>query len=181
MELEVRNFYKALAPRPVVLISTRDKKGNVNAAPFSFVMPVSMDPPLVAFASARERDTLDNIRETKEFVINIPTEEILGKLWVCGGKFPKGVDEIKKSGLSETPSDKVKPPRIRECVAWFECMLFKEFKAGDHAIILGEVLTATVGDRIINEKGNLDIRAVNVLMHLGGPEFAVPKKVVNAE
>jgi flavin reductase (DIM6/NTAB) family NADH-FMN oxidoreductase RutF len=181
MDLEVGNFYNALAPRPVALVSTIDSEGNVNAAPFSFVMPVSMDPPLVAFASAHERDTLDNIRETGEFVINIPPEEILERLWTCGKKFPKGIDEIKKSGLTETPSDKVNPPRIMECIAWFECKLFKEFEAGDHVILLGEVLTAAVEDRIIDDKGNLDIRSVNVLTHLGGPEFAVPKKVVKVE
>jgi len=181
MKLELKKFYKALAPRLVVLVSTVDKDGNVNAAPFSFVMPVSIDPPLVAFAAAHERNTLANIRETMEFVINLPPEEILEKLWVCAKKFPKSTNEIEKSGLTEIPSEKVKPPRIEECVAWFECKLVNESEVGDHVVLLGEVLTAEVKEGIIDKKGNLDIYSVNVLLHLGGSEFAVSRRMVSAE
>jgi flavin reductase (DIM6/NTAB) family NADH-FMN oxidoreductase RutF len=181
MQLEPRNFYKALAPRPVVLVSTSDGSGRVNAAPFSFVMPVSMDPPLVAFSAAHERDTLANIRETREFVINIPPEEILEKLWDCAKKFPRGTDELEHSGLGEVPSKNVSPPRVKECVAWLECKLIDEFEAGDHVIILAEVLTAEVMDNIMDEKGNIDIYSVNVLMHLGGSEFAVPRRMVGVD
>ncbi len=181
MRLELRNFYKAIAPRPVVLISTIDGNGKVNAAPFSFVMPVSLDPPLLAFASAHDRDTLDNIRETGEFVVNIPSRGILKNLWICAKKFPKGINEIERSGLTEKPSERVKPPRIMECVAWFECKLVNESDAGDHVILLGEVLAAEAIDGIINEKGNLDIRSVDIPMHLGGSEFAIPGEIVNVE
>ncbi|HDH41377.1 MAG TPA: flavin reductase family protein [Candidatus Altiarchaeales archaeon] len=181
MRLELKKFYSALAPRLVVLVSSVDGDGNVNAAPFSFVMPVSMDPPLLALASAHERDTLANIRETGEFVVNLPSEEILKELWICAKNFPRGIDEIEKSGLTEIPSERVNPPRIEECVAWFECKLVNEFEAGDHVILLGEVLAAGVKGDIIDEKGNLDISSVNVPLHLGGPEFAVPGRVVSVK
>ncbi|OYT41126.1 MAG: hypothetical protein B6U86_03095 [Candidatus Altiarchaeales archaeon ex4484_43] len=181
MKLELKKFYSALAPRLVVLISTVDGDGNVNVAPFSFVMPVSMDPPILAFASAHERDTLTNIRETREFVVNLPSEEILKELWVCAKKFPRGTDEIEKSGLTEMSSERVNPPRIEECVAWFECKLANELEAGDHVILLGEVLAAEVREGIIDKKGHLDIYSVAVPLHLGGSEFAVPGRVVSVE
>ncbi|MEW6189656.1 MAG: flavin reductase family protein, partial [Actinomycetota bacterium] len=94
MKLELGNFYKILAPRPAVLISTIDGRGRTNVAPFSFVMPVSRTPPLIAFALAPQRHTLANIRETREFVVNIVPEEILDELLICGKSFPKGVSEI---------------------------------------------------------------------------------------
>jgi len=181
MHLDVENFYKVLAPRPVVLVSTVDSEGRVNAAPFSFVMPVSMNPPLVAFASGHDRDTLVNIRETKEFVVNIPPKEILENLWVCGNRFPRGVNEIEKSDLAEEKSQAVKAPRIRECIAWFECKLESEVDAGDHVIVIGKVINAEVKDSLIGENGNLDIKKAGVLMHVGGREFAIYEKIFEVE
>ncbi|HIE33546.1 MAG TPA: flavin reductase family protein [Candidatus Altiarchaeales archaeon] len=176
MHLDVENFYRVLAPRPVVLVSTVDGEGRVNAAPFSFVMPVSMNPPLVAFASGHDKDTLSNIRETKEFVVNIPPKEILENLWVCGNGFPRGVNEIEESGLAEEKSETVKAPRIKECIGWFECKLESEVDVGDHIIVIGKIINAEVKDSLIDENGNLDIRAGN-LMHIGGREFAICEKI----
>jgi len=174
-------FYKALAPRPVVLISTIDKKGRPNAAPFSFVMPVSIDPGIIAFASAPNRDTLLNIRETKEFVVNVPSENILKGLWLCAINVPRGVNEIERSGLHEEKSRVVKPPRIRECIAWFECKLKFEREMGDHVIVVGDVLCSEIRDELIRDNGNLDVGKARVLMHIGGNEFGICDRALNIE
>lgn len=93
MDITINYFYQLLIPRPAALISTRAAQGNTNAAPFSFIMPVSVDPPIIAFAAAPKRHTLDNIKETNEFVINIAPKELVEKLWYCSKSFPKGTLE----------------------------------------------------------------------------------------
>lgn len=179
MELEGGMFYRALAPRLTVLVSTVDDQGNSNAAPFSFVMPVSAHPPLVAIAAAHTRHTLENIRQMKQFVLNVPSEEIVNPLWECSKSIPKGVSEIKVSGLTEERSKVVKPPRIAECVSWFECELEWEKEAGDHVVIVGRVVRADVRDKFFTAE-RFDFAAAKPLMHVTGKKFAIAEREVNA-
>jgi len=178
MKLQLSDFYRILAPRPAVLISTLDGEGVPNAAPFSFVMPVSSDPPLVAFASAPGRHTLANIRETGEFVINIAPANIIDELWVCSESFPKGVSEIEEAGLTERKSKSIKVPSIKECVGWIECTLEFEKEAGDHVIIVGRVVNAEAKDELFTE-GKFDVLKAKPLMHLTGRDFAIPGRIIN--
>jgi flavin reductase (DIM6/NTAB) family NADH-FMN oxidoreductase RutF len=180
MKLEKSKFYKILAPRPVILVSTISPKGIANAAPFSFVMPVSIEPPLIAFASDPAHDTVKNILKTGEFVVNIPGRNILKKVWICRESFPYGVSEIEKAGLSEEKSSRVRPPRIKECIAHFECRLFKKQKAGDHLLIVGKVLEARANDRFF-KKGKYQLRKAVPLMHIGSEEFGLLGRVIKAE
>ncbi len=177
MELSLTQWYKVLAPRPVVLISTVNAKGISNAAPFSFVMPCSTDPPLIAFSSDPEHHTVKNILETKDFVVNIPGRKLLKQLWICAEDFPYGVSEIKKANLTEEESIKVQSPKIKECFAHFECKLSKQYRAGDHSLILGKVLRADINDEYFLGKKYLISRA-NPLMHIAGAEFGLLGKVV---
>lgn len=178
MNVAINNFYRLLVPRPAVLISTRDSQGNTNAAPFSFVMPVSVDPPLVAFAAAPKRHTLANIRETKEFVINIAAKELAEKLWFCSKAFPKGTSEIEKAGLTEKPSQMVMTPSVEECVAWIECMLEYDEQVGDHVVVFGRVIGAGAEEGLITESSYLDISKCQPLMHIGGKDFSAPAEII---
>ncbi|MDI6724307.1 MAG: flavin reductase family protein [Methanobacterium sp.] len=171
-EISIENAYRILTPRPTIIVTTINKKGEVNAAPFSFTMPVSMNPPLISFASVPTHDTYKNIRETEEFVVNIPNEDILGQLWITGKKFPYGVNEIEKANLTQTDSIKVTPPKIEECIAAIECRVRWIKNAGDHDIIVGEVLHAEIKENILKE-GLLDVEKVKPVLHVGGVNFVV--------
>lgn len=177
MEFDLKNWYRLLAPRPTVLISTWDTAGRTNAAPFSFVMPVSTVPPYLAFASVATRHTLANIRETREFVLNLPGAGVLDALWTCSKPFPEGVSEIEESGLTERPSKKIKTPGITECYGWFECTLVDEREAGDHIIIIGEVVLAEVKEKYLGEKG-FDVLKAKMPLHAGGTDFAIVEKII---
>lgn len=180
MKLDPSKCYKILAPRPVILVSTLSPKGISNAAPFSFVMPVSIEPPLIAFASDPDHDTVKNILKTKDFVVNIPGRKLLKKLWVCRKDFPYGVSEIKKAKLTEEKSSRVKPPKIKECLAHFECKLFRKHKSGDHLLIIGRVVEASIEDRFF-KAGKYRLKRALPLMHIGAEEFGLLGKVVRAE
>ncbi len=171
-EVDIDNAYRVLAPRPTIIVTSINKKGEVNAAPFSFTMPVSMNPPLVAFASVKTHDTYKNIVETEEFVINIPNEDILKELWITGEKFPYGVNELEKANLTQIESKNVNPPKIGECIAAIECKVHWIKNAGDHDIIVGSALNVSVREDSLKE-GLLDVEKVRPVLHVGGVNFVV--------
>jgi flavin reductase (DIM6/NTAB) family NADH-FMN oxidoreductase RutF len=177
MKLKTENFYQILSPRCTVLISTQDKEGRPNAAPFSFVTPVSSNPPLVLFAAAPKRHTLANIRETHEFVLNIVSERLLDNLWICSQAFPKGVNEIRESGLTERKSAQVKAPGIEECVSWIECQLEFEKEAGGHILVVGKVVNVECKDEFFRE-GQFGISSAKPLMYIGGRRFAIAERTI---
>lgn len=170
--IDNKNAYRILAPRPTIIVSTVNNKGEVNAAPFSFAMPVSMDPPLIAFACVRTHHTYRNIMETGQFVVNIPGENILNEVWITGKKFPAEVNEIEEAGLTQIPSKRVLPPKIGQCVASIECKVLWIKKAGDHDIIVGESLCLEVQENALKE-GLLDVLEVKPILHLGGVNFVI--------
>ena len=171
-QTDVESAYRLLAPRPTIIVTTKSREGNVNAAPFSFTMPVSVKPPLIAFASVPTHHTFKNIEATGEFVINIPTENILSQLWVTGEKFPEDVNEIEKAGLTQIDSVKVSSPKIGECIAHMECRVHWIKDSGDHKLIVGEVVHS---DAAINslKDGLLDVENIKPVLHLGGVNFVV--------
>jgi flavin reductase (DIM6/NTAB) family NADH-FMN oxidoreductase RutF len=170
--LEVENAYRVLAPRPAIIVTTMNSKGEVNAAPFSFTMPVSTKPPLVAFASVPSHHTYKNVEETGEFVVNIPNEAILEKLWITGEKFPYGVSEIEKADLTQIKSSKVAPPKIGECIAHIECKVHEIIELGDHKLVVGEVVYVDTDSKALKD-GLLDVENVKPVLHLGGVNFVV--------
>lgn len=167
--MELQKFYKLLAPRSVVLISTIDSNGNTDAAPYSFVMPVSEDPPLIGFSSVNTRKTLKNIHETKEFVINIPTEEILPNLFKCA-KYSGNErnDKISYANLSPEKSKKVKAPRIKECAAWIECKLNFEKEFNNRVLVVGSVVECEGKEGICP-------------LHIGGNKFGICSKYLSIQ
>lgn len=134
----------SLVVRPIIVVSTISKEGVPNAALKTNFMVVSALGE-VAFCCFPEHDTHRNIVETGEFVVNLPSEEILEKIMVTAVDFPHNVNEIEKAGLTAIPSEKVKPPRIKECKFHMECKL----KWRRDNIIVGEVVAASADEDLI--------------------------------
>lgn len=145
MELKPEQF-KLFLPLPVTLITTVDAKGVFNGAPYSCVMPILRPLNLIAIASALPRDTLRNIRETKEFVVNVMGSPSFRKAMACAKPYPPGVNEMAEVGLETTPSRKISPPRILNAVGWIEAVLEQEVLGENYAVIIGRVLCAEVND-----------------------------------
>jgi flavin reductase (DIM6/NTAB) family NADH-FMN oxidoreductase RutF len=179
-EVKKGNYYRLLVPRLTVLITTVNKEGRDNAAPFSFVMPVSFNPPLLSFACIPRWHTYKNVRANKEFVVNVPSKEMLQALMVCGKPFPEGISEIDKASLTRINSVKVKPPRIKEAVAWLECKLVRDIPAGDHHILMGEVLSSQVKKEFWADK-RLSVEKVLNPLHISGNLFSIPKEITLAK
>ncbi|ADP78079.1 flavin reductase domain protein FMN-binding protein [Methanothermus fervidus DSM 2088] len=171
-EISLNLAYKLLAPRPTVIVTTISKDGIVNAAPFSFTMPISMDPPIVAFASVPEHDTTKNIKETKEFVMNLVHEDIIEMMWITAKKFPRDVNELEKANLTEIKSKVVSPPKIKESFGHLECKAIKIEEIGDHCLIVGKVVNATVKKNCIKDE-LLNVEKIKPVLHVGGKKFVI--------
>lgn len=164
---------RAIAPLPIALISTIGEDGIYNAAPFSFIMPVSLKPPIICVSfglrEGQKRDTLVNIELSKDFVVNIMDETLIKPTIQASANYPSDVDEIKKVGLTAMASDRVKSPRIAESQVSLECQLSQKLELGEGAnlrsIIFGEVVLAHVKDEVW-VSGKIEPSKLRVVGHL---------------
>lgn len=168
----------AVAPRPVAFASTVDKNGNVNLSPFSFFNIFSTNPPILVFSpSRRVRDnttkhTLENVEEVPEVVINIVNYAMVQQASLSSTEYPKGVNEFIKSGLTEVPSERVKPPRVAESPVSFECLVKDIIKLGDGGgagnLIVCEVTLAHFKEEILNTDKQIDPYKLDAVARMGG-------------
>lgn len=141
--------------KPAIIITTVGKDGSINAAPYSWFSIVDYNPPRVLFSTNVKRDTYRNVLETKEFVFNFPSVDLLKQIWITSKHFPYGISELEKANLTIFPSEKVKPPRIKECRAHIECKVLWTKSIGSSCLILGEIISLSV-DETIEQLGTKD-------------------------
>lgn len=163
-----RQIYKLMTgiivPRPIALVSTVDARGNANLAPFSFFAGVGSAPPTVLFCPAlrpdgsqhgQRKDTLRNVEETREFVINVVSEGIAAQANATSAEVPPEVDEFKLSGLTPVPSKVVKAPRVAESPAQMECRLMQVIYTGNQpasgVVVLGEVVRFHIREDLVDD------------------------------
>jgi flavin reductase (DIM6/NTAB) family NADH-FMN oxidoreductase RutF len=177
IEVPLSLSYRLMHPRHVVLVSCVDKAGKANAITLAWSMPVSINPPIVAISIAPKRYSHQLIEETKEFVVNIPTMDIVRETLFCGRRSGRTYDKFKETRLTPLPAKIVKPPIIKECVAHLECKLEEQITVGDHTLFTGRVLTAYANKGVFDEK--IDIKQVKPIYHIGGDDFVTiaPKMV----
>jgi flavin reductase (DIM6/NTAB) family NADH-FMN oxidoreductase RutF len=172
----------SVIPRPIAWVSTTSASGVHNIAPFSFFNGFCAEPVILGFAPmATEdrplKDTLANIRETEEFVINIATEATLEQMDTTGRPYPAHVDEFVVAGLTPAPSRIVKPPRIAESPINYECTLHALVPLGDGAgsstLVLGRAVHLHVADDVLRN-GRIDPAVLRPVARMGGPFYARP-------
>lgn len=154
-------------PLPVTFISTLSRQGVRNIAPYSSIMPVLRPLDLICLASALKRDTLKNIRETGEFVINLPGTDLIDKVLPTARPSLPEADEFELAGLHEKPSEKIRAPGIAGCYAWMECRLFREYAEPRFVLVVGQVLRLEVADGALGPEGFLDVEKAKPLMMMG--------------
>lgn len=168
----------AVAPRPIAFASTVDKEGNVNLSPFSFFNCFSANPPILVFSPARRvrdnttKHTYENVLEVPEVVINIVNYSMVEQMSLASTEYDKGIDEFVKSGLTPVRSERVKPPRVGESPAAFECKVIevkplgKEGGAGN--LIICEVILAHIKNDILDENAIIDPFKLDAVARMGG-------------
>jgi flavin reductase (DIM6/NTAB) family NADH-FMN oxidoreductase RutF len=169
----------AIVPRPIAFVSTVSADGVFNLAPFSFFTGISANPPVICFcpmirADGTRKDTLRNIEEAREFVVNIVSEETAERMNLCAPEYPPDVDEFQISGLTPVPSDLVRAPRVGESRVNMECRLLQIVDVSTRpmggSLVLGEILRFHVDDALFDNY-KIDPGKLRPIGRMGGPAY----------
>jgi flavin reductase (DIM6/NTAB) family NADH-FMN oxidoreductase RutF len=172
----------AVAPRPIAFASTVDAEGNPNLSPYSFFNVFSSNPPIMIFSPARRvrnnttKHTLENALATKEVVINVVNHAIVQQMSLSSTEYAAGVNEFEKAGLTMLPSEKVKPFRVAESPAQFECKVKEVVALGDEGgagnLIICEVVKIHIHDEVLNDRGTIDHYKIDLVARAGGSFYS---------
>lgn len=176
----------SVGPRPIAFASTVDKNGNPNLSPFSFFNVFSTNPPILIFSpSRRVRDntvkhTLLNAEATREVVINVVNFDIVQQASLSSTEYADGVNEFLKSGLTQIPSDIVKPHRVAESPVQFECKVNEIISLGTEGgagnLIICEVVKMHISEEILDENGAIDQYKIDLVSRMGGNWYSRANK-----
>lgn len=183
LSLPLEKAHRLISPRISYIITTVDKKGNVNAGVFSNITSVSTDPERLVLSVYKKWDTIKNIRQTKEFVVNVPSKILLEEVWICGDKYagnpiPMGTNELKVANLTGIPSEKVRPSRVKECYGHLECKVVWIKDVGDHYLVLGDIVSATFIKGYLDKDFVLDVSKARPLMEVARNIFTYPGETI---
>ncbi len=172
------NVQTALAPVPVAMVSCGDEV-NSNITTIAWTGIINSEPPLVYVSIRPTRHSYSIIKESGEFVINIPDEELVVAADFCGTKSGKEIDKFKGAKLTKEKAQIIKAPLIKECPINIECKL-KEIKhLGSHDMFIGEIVAVNADDKYIKENGSIDYGKANLLTYMGQEYFVANKKVAD--
>lgn len=193
-DLELRDRYglliSVIQPRPIAWVSTIDKNGTPNLAPYSFFTGITAKPMTLCFAPVcnrhgEKKDTLLNIEATREFVVSIVDEKSAKLMVQTSAEYPPGISEFEKTGATPTPSKEVTPPRVAQSPVNLECRLnqivtISEGPLGGN-LVIGEVVHIHVNDALWKD-GKISHRDLKPVGRLGGAfytrvqdDFEIPR------
>ncbi len=183
------NPFKALvAPRPIAWVSSMDSNGLLNLAPFSYFNAVADAPPMVFFSpngprpAGGAKDTLNNIEETNEFVVNLCSWELRDAMNKSSASVDPDVDEFALAGVTPADCVHVKVPRVKEAPASLECKFLTRISMPSsnpisrNNMIIGEVVGVHIDDRII-EDGMVNTTAYHPLARHGYMDYSATENV----
>lgn len=167
----------AVAPRPIAFASTLSVDGIPNLAPYSFFNAFSSNPPILIFSSNRRvannttKDTLKNVEETGEVVINVVSHEISRQMALASIEYGPEVDEFKKAGFTPLSSERVKPYRVAESPVQMECVVDKILPLGDDGgagnLIFCKIVMMHISEEILTETGRIDPHKIDLMGRMG--------------
>lgn len=166
-----------VVPRPIAWISTMSAAGVGNLAPHSFYTVACANPPIVQFTSVGDKDTLQNVRETGEFVVNLATAAMADLVNASSARFEPELDEAQALGIRLEPSVQVSVPRVSDAPASIECRVHSLIELGGSTVVLGDVLAVTVRRTALAADGLPDMAALQPVSRLGRNEWGSPPEV----
>jgi flavin reductase (DIM6/NTAB) family NADH-FMN oxidoreductase RutF len=189
-ELDVKSIYHLLisgvSPRPIALVGSMDKKGYSNLAPFSFFNAFGANPPIIGFSPALSgrtglpKDTLLNIKETREFTVSIVNSSIVEQINLSSCEFDKNIDEFIKTGLTKYKSENIAAYGVQESNFIMECMLYDIIDLGGKPasgnLILGKVVQFHINESILTESNQVDPYKLDPIARNGGSWYTEVKK-----
>jgi flavin reductase (DIM6/NTAB) family NADH-FMN oxidoreductase RutF len=172
-----RALIEVVTPRPIAWVTTIDAEGRVNLAPFSFFNAFSSNPPVVVFSPGLRRDgskkdTLRNVEVIGECVVHAATADLAEAVNLSASELPFGESEVPLTGLSVTPSLRVRPPRLTESPVSMECVVRQIVVLGSAPgagnLVIAEVVLLHIAESVLDARGRVDPRKLRTIDRLGG-------------
>ena len=161
-----------LFPTPVVLVTCVDEAGKPNIITLAWVGMVNSEPPMIGISIRLNRYSHACVKRTKEFVVNLPSAEMVRKVDACGVLSGKETNKFASMGWKPIPAQKVKPPLIEECSVQMECEVKEVLSLGSHDLFLGQIVALHVKEEVQKEKGRIDItKALPLVFCPGANEY----------
>lgn len=167
----------AVTPRPIAFASTLSAEGVPNLAPFSFFNAFSSNPPILIFSANRRvsnnttKDTLKNVEDTGEVVINVVPHRIVRQMALCSVEYGAEVNEFVKAGFTPLPSERIRPFRVAESPVQMECKVEKILPLGDKGgagnLIICNIVLMHIAEEVLNEKGRIDPHKIDLVARMG--------------
>lgn len=178
-------FKAIIAPRPIGWISTRDRAGRINLAPYSFFNAfASSQVPIIGFSSEGFKDSAAFAQDSGEFVFNLASEDLMQQMSATSAPLPRGASEFEVAGLTMAPCRRVAAPRVAEAHASLECKLTQAIRLTrhdgtelDNYLLLGEVVGVHIDDAFIRD-GRFDTAAARPLARCGYQDYAVTDRLI---
>ncbi|GAB3715506.1 flavin reductase family protein [Nocardiopsis nanhaiensis] len=174
-DLPGRGFYKLMTsvvvPRPIAWVSSTSGAGVDNLAPHSFFTVSCTEPPIVQFTSVGRKDSLRNVEETGEFVVNLAPEPLQDQINASGTAYPADVSEFDALGIRREASTSVRPPRVADSPVALECALHSTLRLGDSTVVFGRVLNAAVDEGVLVD-GHPEATLLRPMARLGRNEWS---------
>jgi len=180
IEVPISKANRIINPGCVIMVTSLSEK-RPNIIVLAWQMPTSREPVLVAISIGAGRYSHELISVNKEFVINVPTADMLGKVMLCGARSGRDIDKFELAELTPLSGKFVKPPLIKECAAHLECKVRGTFDTGDHTIFIGEIVRACAEENLFEETWNIKNKKAELLFHLGGDRFTTCERLILAK
>lgn len=177
-------FKACIIPRPIGWISSQDSHGNLNLAPYSYFNAVNDQPPMIMFSSLGSyhedggpKDSIKNIKETGEFVINIATYQLREAVNISSATLERMQNEFQHANLETIASKLVKPPRVKKSPIHLECLYYSAIELPNNGtqnneMILGSVIGIHIDEHILTD-GMIDIAKLQPIARLGYMDYAI--------
>ncbi|AZR72456.1 flavin reductase [Anoxybacter fermentans] len=170
----------ALAPVPVVLVSCCNEAGESNIITIAWVGTLCSEPPLIGIGIRKSRFSYDMIKETGEFVVNLPSENLVWTTDFCGINSGRNVDKFGELELTPVPGEKVNAPLIGECPVNIECKVTKILELGSHDLFIGEVVAVHAEDDVLDENGRFCMEKAGLIAYGSGNYWSLGRSLGSA-
>jgi len=167
-------------PNPVVLVTTIDANNRANVITLTLVGAVCWQPPIISIGVGKNQHSRSLIEKSGEFVVNIPKAEMLRDVEFCGVVSGRNMDKCAKTGFTLVPSNKVKPPMIKECPVNLECKVKKKVPLGSNVSFLAEVVCLHIDEKMLDEKGGVNLaKATPIMFNLTNTYWGIGEKLAD--
>lgn len=167
-----------LNPVPAVLITSKNKNGNINVFTVAWTGTACTKPPMLTIAVRPERLSYEYIKETCVFAVNLPSADLVKKVDYCGVKSGRNVDKINEMKFKLSYGEEIDVPIIEDCPIALECKVKSITALGTHDLFLAEIAAVHVNEDLIDNEGKIHYERANLISYSHGEYYSLPQKSI---